>query len=45
MDFNPITTAVDFTAVIAAVGVIAAAVAGFLIYKRGARELLGFIRR
>ncbi|WP_277987750.1 hypothetical protein [Marinobacterium iners] len=39
-----ITGAVDFAAVVTGIGVIGAAIAGFVVVRRGAGELIGMIR-
>lgn len=43
MDFTTITDAVDWAGVLTGLGVVAVAIAGLLVAKRGARLLLGFI--
>jgi len=43
MDYTTITSAVDWAGVLTGLGVVAVAIAGLLIAKRGARVLLGFI--
>ncbi|WP_200375327.1 hypothetical protein [Thiocystis violacea] len=45
MDYTAISGAVDWSAVLTAMGVIAVALAGLLIAKRGAKVLLAFISR
>lgn len=45
MDYTTITGAVDFAGVITGIGAVAVAVAGVAIAMRGARLLLGFVRR
>lgn len=45
MDYTAITGAVSFTDVFTALGAVGVGVAGLLIAVRGARTLLGFIRR
>ncbi len=45
MDYTTISGAVDWSAVITGVGVVAAALAGVLVAKRGAKLLLSMIGR
>jgi hypothetical protein len=44
-DYTAITTAADWTAATVALGVIAGALALFLVYKKGVRGVLGMIGR
>jgi hypothetical protein len=44
-DYSAITTAADWTAATVALGVIAGALALFLVYKKGARGVLSMIGR
>ena len=43
--FDPLTSAVTFTDVIAAIMAVAAIIAGLYVTMRGVRTILGFIRR
>lgn len=45
MDFTAIADAVDWAGVLTGLGVVAVAIAGLLVAKRGAKILLGFIGR
>ncbi|MES9961691.1 MAG: hypothetical protein ABW089_14770 [Sedimenticola sp.] len=45
MDYTAITTAVDWSGVLTGLGAVAVAVAGLAVAVRGARILVGFIRR
>lgn len=45
MDYTVISGAVDFDAVLTALGVVAAAVALLYVAIRGSRTLLGFVKR
>lgn len=45
MDYTTITSAVDFAGVITGIGAVAVALAGVAIAMRGARLLLGFLRK
>jgi hypothetical protein len=45
MDYTLISGAVDWAAVLTGLGAVAVALAGLYVAARGARMLLGFIRR
>lgn len=45
MNYATIASAVDFAAVLSALGTVAAAVAGLYLAIRGGRTILSFIRR
>lgn len=45
MDYALISAAVDWADVLTAMGVVAVAIAGILVAKRGARMLLSFLGR
>jgi len=45
MDYSAITDAVDFSTALAAIGTVAAAVAVLYLGIRGARIVLGFVKR
>jgi len=45
MDYTLITGAVDWAAVLTGLGVVAVSLAGLAVAVRGAKMLLGFIRR
>lgn len=45
MDYTTITDAVDRAGVLAGLGVVAVAIAGLMVTRRGARLLLGFMNK
>ncbi|MCU7812600.1 MAG: hypothetical protein KZQ77_15435 [Candidatus Thiodiazotropha sp. (ex Notomyrtea botanica)] len=45
MDYTALTTAVDYTALIAGLGGVAAVLAGLFVAIRGGRTFLSFIKR
>lgn len=45
MDYTALVTAVDWSAALTALGAVAVAAAGLYIAIRGARTVLGFIKR
>jgi hypothetical protein len=45
MDYTALVAAVDWSAALTAIGTVAVAAAGLFIGIRGARTVLGFIRR